>query len=441
MIQSLVHLSEKLRSSFWSLPLLMILSAMAIAHILLQLDDWIDPAGMTGLTWLRLRDPDSARALLSTIASSTITVAGTVFSITVVALTLASNQFGPSLVRNFIRDRRTQASLGIFLATFVYALMIMRSMDTLGEHTSKYDLAVQAALLMALISIGVLIYFIHNVAQSIQVDNITHHINREFHLAIEREYPLSHEYTNGEKFDTGRLDLGSSWVEVPTARGGYVQLVDRQKLIALAQEHDCCLQITCHAGSFLHHWSSIGRIYQAPRDCTTLIAKTQSALRIGPLPTAEQDIVFSVRQLSQIAVRALSPGVNDPYTTYTCIDRLIEGLGTVLQRPQPPNCFCDDKGKLRLITRKLEFSQLLDAALEEICEYSRGNSMVIRQLLKALSQLADVCARDNDTKALCSYLQRLEEDCRIFLKSPSDQAIAEEKIDTIQQKLAKGKAG
>lgn len=435
MKQYLAHLGDRLRSSFWGLPLLMILLAVALANILRLLDTWIDPAGLTGLQWLRLEDPDSARALLSIIAGSTITVAGTVFSITVVALTLAANQFGPRLVRNFIRDRGTQASLGIFLATFVYALMTMRSISTLGDSARNYDLAVQAALLLALISIGFLIYFIHNVAQSIQVDNIAHRINLEFHRAIEREYPETLEDESGENFDPERLELGTGWVEIPTAHSGYLQLVDRQALVDLAEEFDCCLRINCHAGIYLHHWSSIGRIYQPPEDCDALIKGVQSALHIGSLPTSEQDIVYSVRQLSQIAVRALSPGINDPYTAYSCIDRLVEGLGTVLQRPEPPNCFSGSDGRLRLVSRELEFSQLLDATLDEICEHGRANGVVIRHLLNTLSNLADVCSRDKDKEALRNYLQRLGEDCRIFLKSRTDLSIVEEKISATQQKL------
>jgi len=434
--QYLAHLSERLRSSFWGLPLLMILLAAALANILRLLDTWIDPASLTGLRWLRLRDPDSARALLSVIAGSTITVAGTVFSITVVALTLAANQFGPRLVRNFIRDRGTQASLGIFLATFVYALMTIRSIGTLGESASNYDLAVQAALLLALLSIGFLVYFIHNVAQSIQVDNIAHRINLEFHRAIEREYPETLEDEVGSKFNPERLELGTGWIEIPTARSGYVQLVDRQRMVALAEEFDCCLQIRCHAGTYLHHWGSIGRIYQPPEDCDALIEGVQSALRIGSLPTSEQDIVYSVHQLSQIAVRALSPGINDPFTAYSCIDRLVEGLGTVLQRPQPPNCFSDADGHLRLVSRELEFSQLLDAALDEICEHGRANGVVMRHLLNTLSNLADVCSRRKDKEALYKYLQRLREDCQTFIKSRADLSVIEEKISATQRKLA-----
>ncbi|SDZ90717.1 DUF2254 domain-containing protein [Microbulbifer marinus] len=435
MKQYFLHLSEKLRSSFWSVPLTMILSAFALAYILRVIDASIDPASLTGFDWLRVRDADSARSLLSVIAGSTITVAGTVFSITVVALTLASNQFGPRLVRNFIRDRGTQVSLGIFLSTFVYAVLTMRSISTLGENSSNYDLAVQAALLLALISICYLIYFIHNVAQSIQVDNVTHQINQEFHQAIEREYPKSEEDSRGETFDIERLELGTGWINIPAPSGGYVQFIDRQGLIAVAAEFDCCLLIDCHPGTYIHHWSVIGRIYQPRENADNLIAQVQGALEIGPLPTSAQDIVFSIRQLAQIAERALSPGINDPFTAYSCIDRLIEGLGTVLQRPEPPNCFNDSDGKLRLVTCELEFSHLLNAALDEIYEHGRGNGVVMRHLLNALAELADVCAREHDRKALYDYLQRMAEDSDAFLPSRVDRALIEEKIAAIQQNL------
>ena len=435
MILSVQHLKEKLRNSFFAVPAAMILAAMLLAIGLRMLDANIDTAGIIGLDWLRIRDPDSARALLSTIATSTITVAGTVFSITVVALTLASSQFGPRLVRNFIRDRGTQVALGIFLATFVYALVTILSIDTLGDSSEDFDLAVHTAVLLAIVSIGFLVFFIHNVAQSIQVDNVTHEINREFHQAIEREYPSSPEDSTGEKFDEERLELGTGWINIPAAQGGYVQLVDRQSLVALAEEYDCCLFITCHAGAYINHWSSIGRIYQPPPELEALVGKAQSSIELGSMPTAEQDIVFSVRQLSQIAVRALSPGINDPFTAYSCVDRLIEGLGTVLQRPEPPNCFSGETGRLRLITCELTFADLLDASLDEICEHGRANGVFMRHLLDGILHLAKACGRDADQRALLNYVERLHADCKSFIDSEYDLRTIQEIVEKIQTQL------
>ncbi|SDJ61647.1 DUF2254 domain-containing protein [Microbulbifer yueqingensis] len=435
MRQYLLHLSEKLRTSFLTVPATMIVVAILLASLLRLLDNWYDPAGFTGLDWLRIRDAESARALLSTIAASTITVAGTVFSITVVALTLASNQFGPRVVRNFVRDRSTQVALGIFLATFVYALVTIRSIDVLSDTNRSYDLAVHAGVFLALVSIGFLVFFIHNVAQTIQVDNITHQINKELHAAIAREYPKSWSDAEGEKFDEERLDLGSGWVNIPSGSGGYVQLINKPALKALAEKYDCCLHITCHPGAYITHWGVIGRVYQPPAEMEELIHGTQWAVEMGPVPTAEQDIVFSIRQLSQIAVRALSPGVNDPFTAYTCVDRLVEGLGTVLQRPEPPNCFADDTGRLRLITCELSFSDLLDASLDEICEHGRANGVFVRHLLASLLRLSRACGRGDDRSGLLAYVKGLEEDCEIFIESRRDLEKIKSTVEEITAQL------
>ncbi|GAB2877652.1 DUF2254 domain-containing protein [Microbulbifer echini] len=417
----------------------MILSSLLLAYLMRQLDAILSalPLFETGriatLDWLHMRDTNSARALLSVIAGSTITVAGTVFSITVVALTLASNQFGPHLVRNFIRDRSTQGSLGIFLSTYVYALVTMRGIEGTAEGANSYGFAIQVALLLTLISVGYLVYFIHNVAQSIQVDNIAHQINLEFHQAIDREYPSSAE-SSGEHFDTERLELGAGSTKVPTPRGGYVQIIDREKIIAVAEKYNCCVRINCHPGSYVHGWSQIGKIYQGGNP-QAIIPQVQAALQIGALPTAEQDVVFSMRQLSQIAVRALSPGINDPYTAYSCVDRLIEGLGTVLQRPEPPNCYTGSAGNLRLVSCKLEFAQLLDASLDEIVESGRANGVFIRHLLNALKHLAEVCQREKDKVALFNYLERLADDIKTFIKSETDSIQIREIISDIQKNL------
>ncbi|MFI2810429.1 DUF2254 domain-containing protein [Microbulbifer sp. JSM ZJ756] len=435
MRHSLQHLGEQLRTSFLTVPASMIVLAILLAIGLRLLDSAVDVAGATGIDWLSISDANSARALLSTIASSTITVAGTVFSITVVALTLASNQFGPRVVRNFVRDRSTQVALGIFLASFVYALVTIRSIDTLEDNVSNYDLAVHVAMLLALASILFLVYFIHNVALTIQVDNITHQINQEFHRAIDREYPQSPKDMEGQKFDEDRLELGQGWINIPSGSGGYVQLVNRPALQALAEKYDCCLQITCHAGAYVNHWGVIGRIFDSPADMDSLLTGIHSAVEIGSQPTAEQDIVFSIRQLSQIAVRALSPGVNDPFTAYTCVDRLVEGLGTVLQRPEPGNCFTDELGRLRLVTRELTFADLLDASLDEICEHGRANGVFMRHLLNSLLRLSRACGRGQDRRAMLAYVRQLEEDCETFIESSNDLQAIKSRVEEIAVQL------
>ncbi|MGL6161586.1 DUF2254 domain-containing protein [Microbulbifer sp.] len=439
MKQYLQHLGEHLRSSFWLVPTVMVVTAIALSQGMQLADQIAGSAGLPGISWMRLQDPDSARSLLSMIAGSTITVTGTVFSITIVALTLASNQFGPGLVRNFMRDRGTQYTLGIFLSTFVYALVTMRGIDAQTDSTTNLGLAVHTAVLLALVSIAFLIYFIHNMAQSIQVDNVTFHINREFSDAIDRLYPSAHDYfgQGAERCDTDRLPLGKDRLSVFSAKSGYVQTIDREKLIRWASEHDCCVRLECHPGSYLNSWALVASVFQPPRhlDSDTISKSVAGAIGTGHQPTAGQDIVFSIHQLAQIAVRALSPGINDPFTAYTCIDRLVDGIGKVLQRPQLPNCFHDDGGELRLVTVELDFAELLQAAFDEVREYGRQSGVVMHHLLNTLLDLADVCTRSEDRHALRRYTDRLEEDLEKFIEDRFDREIIQKKISGIRQRI------
>ncbi|MFV8781977.1 DUF2254 domain-containing protein [Microbulbifer sp. SA54] len=438
MKQQLLHLTERLRASFWLIPAVMMGAAILLALALLTLDQRLQIDHLPGFRWLELRDHDSARSLLSTIAGSTITVAGTVFSITTVALTLAANQFGPHLVRNFIRDRGTQISLGIFLATFVYALMVMRGIDAGNNNAKSQSLAVSAAILLALFCIAYLIYFIHNVAQSIQVDNITFHINREFRHALELIYPNEESRDpRNLRIPERELNLGDDCLRVATRCGGYVQLIDREKLLHWATENRCRVRLECHPGTYLNHWSCMARIFDPPRDQDTeeIGAAIRDAVTIGSQPTAEQDIIFSIRQLAQIAVRALSPGVNDPYTAYACIDRLIDGIGVVLQRPPLPNCFHDDEQQLRLVTSELDFADVLAAALDEIREYGSQSAVVMLHLLNALKDLADICTRDEDKRALKHSLDRLAEDCENLINDKYDTAAIQRRITAVRNRL------
>ena len=161
----------------------------------------------------------------------------------------------------------------------------------------------------------------------------------------------------------------------------------------------------------------------------------RSAITIGPQPTAEQDIVFSIRQLAQIAVRALSPGVNDPYTAYSCIDRLIDGIGVVVQRPPLPNCFHDDEQKLRLVTCELDLEDVLAAALDELREYGSQSGVVMRRLLDALNELAEICSRKEDKRALLHSLERLSEDCENLIEDKFDAAVIHRKISEARNRL------
>ncbi|WP_428820739.1 DUF2254 domain-containing protein [Microbulbifer sp. MCCC 1A16149] len=438
MRQQLLHLSERLRASFWVIPALMMIAAIILAQAFLAIDQRWDIHHIPGLSWLRLRDPDSARALLSTIAGSTITVAGTVFSITTVALTLASNQFGPRLVRNFIRDRRTQVSLGIFLSTFVYALLVMRGVDARGPD-NRQTLVVSFALLLALACIAYLIYFIHNVAQSIQVDNITFQINKEFRSALDAIYPTEEcRDPRNHRKDLREVNLGEDCICVPAKSGGYVQRIDRQKLIDWATEHHCSIRMECHPGTFLFHWSCVARVFDPPReiDSKRISDAIQGAITLGPQPTAEQDVIFSVRQLAQIAVRALSPGINDPFTAYTCIDRLIDGIGVILQRPPLPNCFYDDEETLRLVTSELDFADVLAAALDEIREYGRDSGVVMRHLLNSLNALAELCTQREDRHAMKFLIQRLMEDCANSVDDKFDNTALQKQLSAMRKNLS-----
>lgn len=440
MKQRLLHLAEQLRASFWLIPAVMMIAALLLSEGLQVFDAHIRIGDLSGFGWISLQDPDSARSLLATIAGSTITVTGTVFSITTVALTLASNQFGPRLVRNFMRDRGTQFSLGIFLATFVYALMTMRGINAADLGAPSHDLSVHMAVLLSLISIAVLIYFIHNVALSIQVDNVTYHINREFSEAIDRHYPGErHPDERADCCDVEHLPLGDDYLNIYGDIGGYVLSIDRQRLFDWAEKHDSCIVLDCHPGSYIHHWSRIARIYQPPRqiDSEAITSFVDGTISTGHQPTAEEDIVFSIHQLAQIAVRALSPGINDPFTAYSCIDRLVDGIGKVLQRPQLPNCFRDQDGRLRLVTSVLDFADLLDAAFDEIREYGRSSGVVMRHLLNKLDELAQICTRLEDRRALDAYLDRLAEDCDKFVGDQFDRNTINKKILGIRRLIAR----
>lgn len=185
---------ETLRASFWFIPSLMVTVAIGMAFGMLNLDRALGTEWLSHAAWVEMRGPEGARALLSAVASSMMTIASLTFSMTIVTLQLASSQFGPRLLRNFIRDRANQAVLGTFIATFAYCLIVLRAVNGTEEHQFVPEIAITAGMALAMVSLGVLIYFIHHIALSIQANSVIANVGEELHGAIKRLYPAELAY-------------------------------------------------------------------------------------------------------------------------------------------------------------------------------------------------------------------------------------------------------
>lgn len=402
---------DSMRGTYWAVPSAMAVVASGLSFGMIQLDERTTARFLDQLSWVYTGGPEGARAVLSTIAASMITVAGVSFSITIVALTLASQQFGPRLLRNFLRDLGNQVTLGTFTSTFIYCLLVLRTVR--GNDDSQFvpHLAVTVGVLLAMFSLGVLIFFIHHIATSIQASQIIANVAGDLERSIERLFP--EEIGRGPIRDGSAAALGPEPGEtdlhrVASTRSGYVQAIDSSALVVHARTQDVLIRIEARPGVFVRHGSALLSLSSAVSRLDSLDRPLHEAFIIGADRTGTQDVGFFISQLVELAVRALSPGINDPETACACVDRLAAGLCQLAGRRMPSPYRYDEHGVLRVIAIPVTFPSMLDAAFDEIERYGRSSVSVSCRLLRALRDLAPCVSAEDDRLALRRHADAID---------------------------------
>ena len=323
-----------LRTSFWFVPFLIVAFSIALAVALIAADASVGDQWLA--RWPRLLGADAvgARAILSTIAGSMMTVVGVTFSMTLVTLALASSQYSSRILRNFIRDRVTQVVLGIFGGIFTYCLIVLRTIRVSEEFGFVASLAVSFSIVLAVGGIGVLIYFIHHIASSIQASSIIAVVADETMAAVDRLFPgaLGQAAGKDETDQAPRAVAQRAWQSVPGMGNGYIQSVDGGALLRLAGRHKTIVRMEHGIGAFLVHGTPLVSVaLDSPPD-DELVASLQAAYTISRHRTLEQDCAFGIRQIVDMAMRALSPSVNDTTTAVMCVDYLAAILSRLTVR-------------------------------------------------------------------------------------------------------------
>ncbi len=388
---------EKLRMSFWFVPTLMVAGAAVLAFVTLAIDEQLTDAARDGLPWLYGGSPEGARSLLSTVASSSITVAGTTFSITIAALSLASAQFGPRLLRNFVRDTGNQIVLGTFVATFLYCLLVVRTVRGMEDSRVVPHLSVTVGVLLAIANLGVLIYFIHHIAMSIRADHVIATVGHDLDKAIEQLFPeqlgrgLGAAVAEAEASHTASMEPSDAQA-VTLDHDGYVQVIDVSTLMDLAVDHDLVVTLLYRPGDFVVAGEPVALLAPAKYVDNQVCDAIRGTLILGRERSAQQDVLFVVNQLVEVAARALSPGINDPFTAITCLDRLATVLSRVAQRPLPDGRRYSDDGQLRVVAVPIRFAELVDTAFDQIRSYGRNDLKLTTRLLDLLARIGGVTA-------------------------------------------------
>jgi uncharacterized membrane protein len=421
----LVILAEKIRSSYWFIPGTMAVLAAILSLVTIELDKSLenDPAWVVRLIYVD--SAESARAVLSTVASSMITVAGVVFSLTMVVLSLTSQQYGPLVLNQFMRDRGNQLVLGIFTSTFVFCLLILRTIRGGEDNVLVPHISVMTGLGLAIVSLALLIFFIHHVAESIHSTNIIARVSQTLLEGIDIIFPeeLGREAAVARETDalqaiSRRLETEGQLVQ--TRGSGYLQIVDDEKLFQVAREHKLIVQIKEQPGHFFVKGDLLARILGMQRFDENVVRKVQNAIVLGVQRTENQDIEFLLIPLVSIAVRALSPGINDPHTAIMCMDRLLEALCKLLQRNIPSKYRYDEAAHLRVISQPVSFETLFHTAFDQIRHYGHGDLKVMMHLMEIVGKLSS-CSADESYKQLFEqYLAGIHQESRAQFTNPID---------------------
>jgi uncharacterized membrane protein len=394
------------RASLWFVPGQIVLAAVALAIGLVKLDVRVGSGGLSRWPLLFGAGAAGSRGLLTAVATSMITVAGVVFSITVVALSLTASQYTSRVLRNFMSNRTNQAVLGVFVGIFAYCLVVLRTIRGGDEGVFVPSLAVLFGLLLAFVGIGVLIYFIHHIASSIQASHILATVADETLQAVDRLFPDEvADPAAGEESPTLRSDA-RTWHVIPASRTGYLQGVYSDKLVALAQERGSVVRMECSIGEFLIEGAPLAALLEPAPPDEAAVGRLQASYRVGRQRTIDQDAAFGVRQIVDIALKALSPGINDTTTAVMCLDYLTAILSRLSARRIPQHARGED-GELRVLARSPTFDGLVREAFDQIRESAAGNTVALERMIRSLDLLTERNAAPERRRALLRQVQAL----------------------------------
>lgn len=403
----LLRLSATLRESYWFVPTIMALAALLLALTTVTIDSHAGTmTWTTGLPGLDAARADGARSLLSAIGGSMIGVAGTTFSVTIAAVVYASGQYGPRLLSNFMSDRGNQVTLGTFIATFVYSLVVLRTIRSAGEGGTAAtafvpQLALMIALVLVLCSIAVLIYFIHHVPMRIHINSVIEQIGGRLVHDIEARFPAKDEPAPATH--AGDLPVpqalsadaplaGQKQPASILAQGiGYIQVIDESAVIEAARAHDMVVRLHRQPGDFVHKHSLLMTAWPAGKCSEQAAAALRQAVALGSRRSALQDLRFLIDELVEIAARALSPGVNDPFTASSCLDWLGAAMATLARRRLPPCQRTDADGQLRLVLHPVTFDDFIDRAFGALAQYASADMIAGKRFLDSLGDVARHC--------------------------------------------------
>jgi uncharacterized membrane protein len=414
---------EALRTNLWVVPVLATVAVVALFVVTYSLDRSAYDGLIHFPPWVISGTADVARVLLATVAAAIITVVGIVFSITIVALTLASTQFGPRMLRNFVRDPGTQLSLGTFVASFCYAMIALVSVGG-GPHGDFVPhLSITVTLLFTLFDVAVLIYFLNHIATMIQlpvvIANIATTLVSEV-TAMESSDVAPVGTARGPSQDELLQRLAEDGAPIHTPRSGYLQVIRHDVLVKIATKAEAVVQLPHRPGHFMVAGQVIARVW--PPEAAESVAERLALGHVaGAYRTLPQDVSFGLDQLVEIGLRALSPAVNDTFTGMTCVDWIADCLIRIAPLWHPQRIRRDADGNIRVIAFQPDFDRLVERSFDTIRQASVGMPAIMIRQLDAITKVIEQVPGRKRRTALIRQAEAIQRSNLASVADPADR--------------------
>lgn len=441
----LATLWENVRAGLWFVPALLVAAALVLSSVLIEVDVVLARREEPILPWLFSGTADAARSILSAIAGSLITVVSIAFSITMVAIVQASAQFTPRVLRQFTASRINQIVLGSYISTFIYALLVLRSVRSAQESGSTSfvpALSVTVALVLALICLGLLIYFIHAVAQSLQVAVVLDRVRRELVAQIEALYP-EQELDDERVSDRAELlieqhALGESRFTIRAQQTGFLRAIDHAALRSISFGAARRVWVRPQVGAFIAHGSVLAELDRVDDSATDLGDRVRAAFVIDQVRSITQDPLFGIRQLVDIALKALSPGINDMTTAEYALAHLGDALGRLSTRAWPAHVERSTDQQTLVIFHEPAWPDFVDTAFSQIRRAAEQDVHVTQALLHVLHELAQQVPPGERRDPLARQVAEIRHTSAHQPWSPADRAQIERAVDQVSAALHEG---
>lgn len=424
-----------LRASFWFLPALIVVGAALLAIGMIELDTHVAREMLIKHPRLFGAGADGSRTMLSAVAGSMITVAGVIFSITIVALSQASSQYSPRVLRNFMRDRANQVVLGVFVGIFTYCLIVLRTISGGDEGKFIPSVSVLLGVVLALVGVGFLIFFIHHISSSIQAANVVTVVMNETIKTIDDLFPdelgIGADEASDAELPERAVEL--EWRPLPARKAGYIQSVVTDALLETAKQHDIVIRMEHGVGEYVIAEAPLVSVASDAGD--EVASEIEDAYILSNYRNITQDVAFGIQQLVDVAIKALSPGINDTTTAVLCIERLSSVLARLASRRMESPYRLDEDGNLRVIAPVPTFKDMVDLAFNQIRRSADGNVVIIERLLRALRVIASQTKSPERLDVLSQHLQFISDSASRTIESEEDRSQLARKIERTREYL------